>query len=76
MDDLNKKVFLLKMLTREGDETLRDVVLSLANTGMFTPKEGKRIRKELEAEGYIYEGELTVKGMLEAKKAESEFRLS
>jgi len=76
MDDLNKKVFLLKMLTREGDETLRDVVLSLANTGMFTPKEGKRIRKELEAEGYIHEGELTVKGMLEAKKAESEFRLS
>ena len=76
MDDLNKKVFLLKMLTREGDETLKDVVLSLANTGMFTPKEGKRIRKELEAEGYIHEGELTVKGMLEAKKAESEFRLS
>ena len=74
--DINKRVFLLKMLTRQGDETLRDVVLSLANTGMFTPKEGKRIRKELEGEGYIFEGELTVKGMIEAKRAESEFRLS
>jgi hypothetical protein len=63
------------MLTREGDETMRDVILSLANTGMFTPKEGKRIRRELEAEGYILDGELTVKGMIEAKKAEEEFRL-
>jgi len=76
MDDINKRVFLLKMLTREGDESLKDVVLSLANTGMFTPKEGKRIRKELEAEGYIHDGELTVKGMIEAKRAEEEFRLS
>ena len=75
MDDINKRVFLLKMLTREGDESLKDVVLSLANTGMFTPKEGKRIRKELESEGYIHDGELTVKGMIEAKRAESEFRL-
>ena len=74
--DINKRVFLLKMLTRDGDEKLKDVVLSLANTGMFTPKEGKRIRKELENEGYIFEGELTVKGMIEAKRAESEFRLS
>jgi hypothetical protein len=75
MEDINKRVFLLKMLTREGDETMRDVILSLANTGMFTPKEGKRIRRELEAEGYILDGELTVKGMIEAKKAEEEFRL-
>jgi hypothetical protein len=75
MEDINKRGFLLKMLTREGDETMRDVILSLANTGMFTPKEGKRIRRELEAEGYILDGELTVKGMIEAKKAEEEFRL-
>ncbi len=75
LDDINKRVFLLKMLTREPDERLRDVVLSLANTGMFTPKEGKRILKELERDGYIVEGELSVKGMIEAKKAEEEFKL-
>ncbi|WP_457606126.1 hypothetical protein [Nitratifractor sp.] len=75
MEDINKRVFLLGMLTREPGEKLRDVVIALANTGMFTPKEGKRIGKELEAEGYIHDGELTVKGMIEAKKAESEFRL-
>ncbi|WP_456393494.1 hypothetical protein [Nitratifractor sp.] len=75
LDDINKRVFLLGILTREPGESIREVTLSLANTGMFTLKEGKKIRKELEAEGYIVEGELSVKGMIEAKKAEEEFRL-
>ncbi|WP_456431957.1 hypothetical protein [Nitratifractor sp.] len=74
--DLNKRVFLLGVLTQKEGETIRDTILALANTGMFTPKEGKRIRKELEAEGYLLEGKLTVKGMIEAKRAEEEFRLS
>ena len=74
--DINKRVFLLGIMTQKEGETIRDLILALSNTGMFTPKEGKQIRKELEAEGYLNEGVLTVKGMIEAKRAESEFRIS
>ncbi|WP_292662566.1 hypothetical protein [Nitratifractor sp.] len=74
--DLNERVFLLGVLTQKEGQTIRDLILALSNTGMFTPKEGKRIRKELEAGGYLQEGKLTVKGMIAAKRAESEFRLS
>ncbi|WP_456456732.1 hypothetical protein [Nitratifractor sp.] len=73
--DLNDRVFLLGVLTRKEGQTIRDLILALANTGMFTPKEGKRIRKELETEGYLSEGSLTVKGMIAAKQAEEEFKL-
>ena len=73
--EIEKRVFLLGMLTREPGESLRELILTLASTGMFTPKEGRRLRRELESEGYIHEGELTVKGMIEAKQAQEEFRL-
>jgi hypothetical protein len=72
---INERVFLLGVLTQEKGQTLNDLVLALANTGMFTPKEGKKIRKALEAEGYLKDESLTVKGMIEAKKAEAEFKL-
>ncbi|WP_456428471.1 hypothetical protein [Nitratifractor sp.] len=73
--DLNERVFLLGVLTQKEGQTIRDLILALADTGMFTPKEGKRIRKELETEGYLSEGSLTVKGMIAAKQAEEEFKL-
>ncbi len=75
MDEIEKSVFLLRMFTRESDESMRDVINSLANTGMFSVKEGRRIRRELESDGYISDGELTLKGIAEAQKAQEEFRL-
>ena len=72
---IEKKVFLLKMLKRESDESIKDVIIILADTGVFTLKEGKKIRKELEREGYIKDGNLTILGVAEAKKADEEFRL-
>ena len=63
------------MLTREKDESMYDVVASLANTGMFTLQEGKEIQQELERDGYIVNEQLSVKGMMSAKKAESEFKI-
>ncbi len=73
--EIEKRVFLLGVLTQKEGESIRDLILALSNTGMFTPKEGKRLRKELETEGYLSEGKLTVKGMVEAKKAQEEFKL-
>ncbi len=75
MLDINKRVFLLGVLTQSEGDTIRDLILSLANTGMFTPKEGKRIKKELETNGYLKDGKLTLKGLAEAKRAEEEFKL-
>ncbi len=72
---IEKRVFLLKMLKRESDENLKDVIEILADTGVFTLKEGKKLRKELEREGFIKDGTLTMLGVAEAKKAEEEFRL-
>ena len=74
-EELFRKVFLLKLLTREPDETMKDVVASLANAGMFTLKEGEELKKKLEEQGYIVNNELSVKGVMEAKKAEQEFKL-
>ena len=73
--DITERVFLLGVMTQKAGETIRDTILALANTGMFTPKEGKRIRKQLEAAGYLSDGKLTVKGMIEAKRAQEEFKL-
>jgi len=75
MLDINKKVFLLKMLKRESDETINDVIIVLSDTGVFTPKEGKKIKKELERDGFIKDGRLTMIGIEEAKRAEMEFKL-
>ena len=73
--EIEKRGFLLKMLKRDSSESLKDVIEILADTGVFTLKEGKKIRKELEKEGYIKEGNLTMLGVAEAKRAEEEFKL-
>ena len=74
-EEIFERVFLLRMLTREADETIEDITASLANTGMFDIEYGNRLRERLEKESFIVGGELSLKGMLEAKKAETEFRL-
>jgi len=73
--DIVKSVFLLKMLKRDNEESMDDVINSLANTGMFTVAEGEKVRDALVKEGYIVNDSLSIKGMMEAKKAEAEFKL-
>ena len=74
-EELFRKVFLLKVLTKESDESMDDVISSLANAGMFNAEEGKALKRKLEKEAYIVNNELSVKGIMEAKKAEQEFKL-
>ncbi|WP_300363959.1 hypothetical protein [Hydrogenimonas sp.] len=71
-----EKVILLAMLKREEGESLKDVLLMLENSRVFTLKEGKRLARGLKEEGYIEKGELTVKGEAAARTAEEEFKLS
>ncbi len=71
---LLKQVTLLGIMNRKSDETLDEVMHILVGTGMYTLKEAKRIFKELKAEKYLLDGQLTLKGLTEAKAAEAMFK--
>lgn len=73
-DDIIKKVTLLGIYKKKPDETLTDVMLMLADTGMYGLKEAKQVFKQLKAEQYLVDGQLTVKGITEAKAAEALFK--
>ena len=73
-NDIIKKVTLLGVLKKEPDETLNDVMLMLVDTGMYDMKEAKQVFKELKAEQYLSNGQLTLKGITVAKAAELEFK--
>ncbi len=75
LDDekLFEKVFLLGILTREDWESLDDVLLTLADTGMFTPDEGRKVLETLRSEGLVDDGGLTMMGVELAKRARKEF---
>ena len=46
----------------------------LVDTGMYSLKEAKKIFKELKAQMYLSNGQLTLKGITAAKAAELEFK--
>jgi len=73
-EDIIKRVSLLAVLKREPDETLKEVMGSLVNAGMFDMKEAKQVFKELKAEQYIVNEQLSLKGITVAKAAELEFK--
>lgn len=73
-EELLKKVTLLGILKKKPDETLNDVMLMLVDTGMYSLKEAKKIFKELKAQMYLSDGQLTLKGITAAKAAELEFK--
>lgn len=73
--DIETRVLLLGILKKQKDETLQDVVLQLEQSHLFTLKEGKKRLKELKTQGFIGENALTIKGELEAKNIEKEFKI-
>ena len=72
--EIEKRVFLLAVAKREEGETLNDVVEMLVETGMFDKKEGKQVLKELHDANYIVGENLSMMGVMEADKAEKEFK--
>jgi len=72
--DILKKVTLLGILHKKPNENLNDIQVMLVETGMYTKKEAKQIFKLLKEEKFLVEGELSVKGITEAKMAEAMFR--
>jgi hypothetical protein len=74
-NQLNKDVFLLAILKRKEDETLKDVILTMEETGTFNQKKGKKYLKELKAEKYIENDSLTFLGIEKAKQVEMMFKI-
>jgi len=75
-DEIEKKVILLKLLLRQSDESLEEALIALADTKMASLEHLKKLLNELQAEGYVtQEGNLTLIGEVEAKKAKQEFTL-
>jgi len=73
-EDIIKSVTLLGIYKKEQGESLNDVMIMLVETGMYKMKEAKQVFKELKSELYISNGELTLKGITEAKRAEEMFK--
>ena len=73
-EDIIKKVSLLGILKKKHEESLNDVMVMLVNTGMYNMKEAKQVFKALKADKYLVDGQLTLKGIAEAKAAEAMFK--
>jgi len=72
--EIEKRVFLLAIAKREEGESMDDVLAMLVETGMFDNKEGKRHLEALRKANYIVGENLTMTGVIEADKAEREFK--
>ncbi len=74
--DIIKRVFLLAISKREEGESMKDTLESLVNTGMFENgmKEAKQTLSELREANYIVGDNLSMTGVIEADKAEKEFK--
>ncbi|HIP60533.1 MAG TPA: hypothetical protein EYH01_08920 [Campylobacterales bacterium] len=73
--EIESRVFLLAILKKQEDESLKDVILILEDAGVFSFKEGKKLLKELKNDGYVDGEALTFIGIEKAKDAELEFKL-
>jgi len=72
--EIEKRVFLLAVAKREEGESMDDVLNMLVETGMFDLKEGKEFLKELRNSKHIVGENLSLTGIIEADKAEKEFK--
>lgn len=75
MMDIEDKVLLLGIYKREEGESLKDVLLMLEESQLFSLKDGKKRLKRLKSEGYIDGDILSVVGIKKAKEIEEEFKV-
>jgi putative heme degradation protein len=73
--DINEKVLLLAIYKKESDESIKDVLLKMENTKVFSLKDAKQYLKILKSNNYIQDGALTMVGEEMAKQVELEFKI-
>jgi len=72
--EIEKRVFLLAIAKREENESMDDILSMLVETGMFDKKEGKAHLEALRTANFIVGENLSMTGIIEADKAEREFK--
>lgn len=73
--DLLKKVSLLAILKKRDSETIDDVMETLMDTNMFLSRdEAEKVFRELRDSNHIVGDNLSMIGIIEAKRAEEEFK--
>ena len=74
--DILKRVFLLAIAKREEGESMKVTTEVLVDTGMFEGgmKEAKQVLAELVESGHVVGENLSMIGVMEADKAEREFK--
>ncbi|HIM93655.1 MAG TPA: hypothetical protein EYM49_01275 [Campylobacterales bacterium] len=74
--DIIKRVFLLGISKREEGESMKTTMEILVETGMFEGgmKEAKQVLEELKTSGHIAGDNLSIIGVMEADKAERDFK--
>ncbi len=73
--DIEQKVLLLGIYKKQEDESLNDVLISLEQSQVFTLKQGKKYLKDLKAQSYLTNNELTLTGITQAQLVEKEFKI-
>ena len=73
--EMESRVFLLAILKKQENETIKDITEIMINTELFMQKDGKKILKQLIKEEYIANEQLTFKGVALAKEVEQEFKI-
>ena len=71
---IEKRVFLLAISKKEEGESMKTILAMLVETGMFDAKEGKKVLQELRDANYVVGENLSMTGVIEADKAEKEFK--
>ena len=74
-ENIELRVLLLAIYKKQEDESLKDILKMMDNSRVFDLKKGKNYLKEHKKLGFLSENELTVLGIVEAKKVEIEFKI-
>jgi len=74
-DEFNEQVLLLGIYKRKENESIKDALINVVDTGSFTLKQAKKYLKELKAKKLVQDNSLTFLGIEKAKQVEMMFRL-
>jgi len=73
--DIEDKVLLLGIYKKKDDESLKDVLLMLEDSGVFSLKDGKKRLKDLKKTSLFDNDTLSIAGVEKAKEIEQEFKI-
>jgi len=73
--NMEMRVLLLAIYKQELDDTLKDTMIALENNKLFTPKDGKKMLKELRIKNHLIDNRITMIGIEKAKEVELEFKV-